>query len=175
MNTIFNKIAFFMAALSIAGVAQAEWNSQNFTVTANVAQGCLIAVKTHMAFGALDVTSASDATSAATFDVTCTNGSGSVSLTFASANGNAPAPASTFKMINGTGDSAAKRLVYELYKADTTTLIAIDTVTPFAELVADGTPKTLTINGKISAVAKRGALTGTFTDVVTMTATYAAI
>lgn len=175
MNNIFKKTAIVVASLSFIGVAQADWNTQSFNVTANVAQGCLIAVKTHMAFGALDVTSASDATSAATFDVTCTNGSGAVSLTFASANGNAPAPASTFKMVNGTGDSAAKLLVYQLYKADAITLIAIDTVTPFTELVADGTLKTLTINGKISAAAKTGALAGAYVDVVTMTATYAAI
>lgn len=174
MNPIFNKTAIFIGAISFAGVVQADWNTQSFNVTANVAQGCLIAVKTHMAFGTLDVISAAGAQSNATFDVTCTNGSGAVSLTFGSANGAAPPPASTFKMINGTGDTTAKRIVYELYTAEAA-LIAIDTVTPFAALLADGTVRTLTITGKISSAAMAGALAGAYTDVVTMTATYAAL
>lgn len=173
MNNIFSKLALFLSALMMTGAAMA-WDSQTFSVTANVTQGCVILVKTHMAFGTLNVTSDTAAESQATFDVTCTNGSGAVSLTFASANGNTPAPASTFKMIHGAGATAAERLVYTLYKADKTTLIAIDTVTPFAELVADGYVKSLTINGKIDAAAKKGALAGAYTDTVTMTATYPA-
>jgi len=176
MHNIFNKTALLVAALSFAGAAQAQaqWNTQNFNVTANVGPGCLIAVNTHMAFGTLDVITQTDATSQATFDVTCTNGLGAVSLTFVSANGNISAPASTFKMVNTAGTTPATQIVYELYQADTSTLIAYNTVTPFTELVADGTIKTLTINGKIAAAAKTGALAGAYTDVVTMTATYPA-
>jgi spore coat protein U-like protein len=174
MKTILSKLALFLGALMMTGAAMAQWDSQTFSVTANVARGCVIVVKTHMAFGTLNVTSDTAAESQATFDVTCTNGSGAVTLTFASANGASPGPASTFKMINGAGDTAAKRLVYELYMADTTTMIAYNTVTPFAELVADGTAKSLTINGRIAAAAKKGALAGAYTDTVTMTATYPA-
>jgi spore coat protein U-like protein len=175
MNAIYSKLALFLGAFSVAGAAMADSNSQTFNVTANVAQGCVILVKTHMAFGTLDVISDTAAESQATFDVTCTNGSGAITLTFASVNGNTPAPASTFKMIHGTGATAAERLTYELYKADKTTMIAIDTATPFYELVADGTAKSLTINGKIAAAAKKGAMAGAYTDTVTMTATYPAI
>ena len=175
MKTILSKLALFLGALMRTGAAMAQWNSQTFGVTATVLPGCLIAVKTQMSFGTLNVTSDTAAESQATFDVTCTNGSGAVSLTFASANGNAPAPASTFKLIKGAGNTAAERITYELYKADKTTMIAIDTATPFTELLADGTAKSLTINGKIAAAAKRGAMAGTYTDTVTLTATYPAI
>lgn len=172
---MYSKLALSLGAFSVVGAAMADSNSQTFNVTANVTQGCVIFVKTHMAFGTLNVTSTTAAESQATFDVTCTNGSGAVSLTFASANGNSPAPASTFKMIKGAGTTAAERLVYTLYKADKTTLIAIDTVTPFSELVADGYVKSLTISGKIEASAKTGATAGVYADTVTMTATYPAL
>jgi len=174
MKTIFGKLALSLGALMMTGAAMAA-ESQTFSVTASVAPGCLIAVKTHMAFGMLNVASDTAAESQATFDVTCTNGLGAVALAFASANGNSPAPASTFKMIKGAGTTAAERLTYELYKADKVTMIAIDTATPFTELVADGTAKSLTINGRIAAAAKKGAMAGTYTDTVTMTATYPAI
>ena len=175
MKTIVSKLAIFLGALMVTGSAMAQWDSQTFGVTASVARGCLIVVKTHMAFGMLNVTSGADVESQATFDVTCTNGSGAVSLTFASANGNSPAPASTFKMITGTGATVSERLTYQLYKADKSTMIAIDTVTPFTELLADGTAKSLTINGKIAGAAKIGAKAGIYTDTVTMPATYPAI
>ena len=169
MKTILSKLAIFLGALMMTGAAQS--NSQTFNVTANVAQGCLIAVKTHMAFGPLNVISDTPAEKTATFEVTCTNGSGNVWLTFASAHGNTPAPASTFKMIHGDGTAT---LTYQLYKANNSTMIAIDTPTPFGELVADGTVKLLTIYGRIPAEAKKGALAGAYTDTVTMTATYSA-
>ena len=174
MKTIVSKLAIFLGALMMTGSAMAQWDSQTFGVTASVARGCLIAVKTHMAFGPLDVISDTGAQTQATFKVTCTNGSGDISLTFASANGASPGPASTFKMINGDGATVAKRLVYELYMADTETMIAYNTVTPFAELVADGTAKDLTIIGRIAAAAKKGAMAGAYKDTVTMTATYPA-
>lgn len=173
MKTILSKLALFLGALMMTGAAMAG-DSQTFGVTASVPRGCLIVVKTQMSFGTLNMTSDTAVESQATFDVTCTNGTGAVSLTFASANGNSPAPASTFKMIIGAGTTAAERITYELYKADKTTMIAIDTVTPFYELVADGTAKSLIINARIAAAAKKGALAGAYTDTVTMTATYPA-
>jgi spore coat protein U-like protein len=175
MKTISGRLALCLGALSMAGAALADPDSQTFSVTANVAQGCVVLVKSHMAFGTLNVTSDTAAESQATFDVTCTNGSGAVSLAFGSANGNRAGDVSAFKMVKGAGTTAAERLVYTLSKADKTTLIAIDKAIPFTELVADGTAKRLTINGKIAAAAKKGAMTGTYTDTVTMTATYPAI
>ena len=174
MKTIFGRLALCLGALAMAGSALADADSQTFSVTANVAQGCVVLVKTHMAFGTLNVTSDAAAESQATFAVTCTNGSGAIALTFGSANGNSAGDASAFKMVKGAGTTAAERLVYTLSKADKT-MIVIDKATPFTELVADGTAKSLTINGKIAAAAKKGAMPGTYTDTVTMTATYPAI
>lgn len=174
MKTMFGRLALCLVALLATGAAMADPNSQTFNVTAQVAQGCVILVKTHMTFGLLNVTSNTAAESQATFAVTCTNGSGAIALTFGSANGNRAGDVSAFKMVKGAGTTAAERLVYTLSKADKT-MIAIDKATPFTELVADGSAKSLTINGKIAAAAKKGVMTGTYTDTVTMTATYPAL
>ncbi|MBC7445254.1 MAG: spore coat protein U domain-containing protein [Polaromonas sp.] len=171
MKTMFGRLALCLVALLAMGAAMADPNSQTFNVTAQVAQGCVILVKTHMTFGLLNVTSDTAAESQATFAVTCTNGSGAIALTFGSANGNRAGDVSAFKMVKGAGTTAAERLVYTLSKADKA-MIAIDKATPFTELVADGSAKSLTINGKIAAAAKKGVMTGTYTDTVTMTATY---
>ncbi|WP_048439430.1 spore coat protein U domain-containing protein [Caenimonas sp. SL110] len=171
MKSSMTKLAIALAAMVVGGSAAAGPVTTTFTVTASVGSECVIGNPTNMAFGALKMLDGvsgglneEDNVATATFDATCTNGTALPKLQFSSANG-----VGTFKMKGGISDDL---MSYSLYTGGEPEQITHDTAAAFPGFEADGTVKTLTVSGRLTAGDKASKTIGAYTDTVTITATF---
>lgn len=144
-----------------------------FAVSATIAAQCVVGNTTSMAFGGLRMlnraTGGLDPESdyaEATFDAACTNGTNAPTLKFASQNGG-----TAFKLMGGMNSDLITYSL-EVDSSGTTIAIAHDTFAAFPGFAADGSVKSLSVTGLIVAADKAGKTIGTYSDTVTITASF---
>jgi spore coat protein U-like protein len=172
-NMKMRKLALALSAMALAGGAMAV---NTFDATASITGQCVVSTTQGMAFGGLTMLDATTGrlstaknNATATFDATCTNGGSAPTLKFTSTNGGG----SAFGMLNQT-TLATDVIAYTLFEggSDSGTAIAHAVDAAFTDFVADGTVKSLSVTGKVLPADKNGKPIASYSDTVTITATF---
>lgn len=166
MTFTFRRLSagLLLGTLGIAaatGTASAGTQTTTFQVTAQVESSCSVAA-TNMSFGVYSLGTGNTANS--TITVTCTNGvNAQISLDPGQNGGKAGTYGSRAMTAGGNN-----YLGYEIYTSPA--LTTVWNTNNIQTVVSGGSPVTLTAYGKLPAA--QGVTTGTYSDCVTITATY---
>lgn len=175
MITKMNKLALAMGTLLMAGGAMAvESLGAAMASTASVAPECAVAAATPIAFDklvmlAVTASPTADAsTVTGTFTAICTNGTSTPLFTYVSTN--ASGPGASFRL-KGTDETV---IDYALYAGASTTAAPITESTAIAHsaFLPNGTSQILSFTANIAAAAKAGKKVQTYSDTITITASW---
>lgn len=170
-NVRLSGVALSIVAALASGAASAGTNS-TMAVSAAIAAECAVTQNLPIAFGNLTMLngalqSTADSVRTGSFNAICTNGTGNPQFKYTSANGSGGA----FRLV---GADTTTFITYTVHQDGTAAASAVgyDTAESYSGFTADGTSQTLSVSAKILAASKNGKKVQTYTDTITVTATF---
>lgn len=176
MKTKMSKLALAVGALMMAGGAMAATDdTSTMGATASVAAACTVGAGTEITLGSLEMLTADgtqtgvDTTANATFPAICTKGTAYPKFSYISINAEST---TDFRLKGGT--VLTEFITYTPYPTSGGTGTAIVGAAPVAHpaFTANGVSQSLALSAKILAIDKAGKSVQSYSDTITITASF---
>ncbi len=178
MKMKMRKLALVVGTLVMAGGAMAA-DTSTMGATASVAAACTVGAGTDIALGSLVMLTADGTQTGVesfsvgtTFPAICTKGTPTPKFTFVSAN---PATSTDFRLMGGT--DASEFIAYTPYPsldATGTAIVGTEAVA-YPGFTANGVSQPLALSAKILATDKAGKSVQSYSDTITITASFGSL